>query len=106
MMRIRFTKMQGAGNDFVFLDETRGPLKLTPQQYRFLADRHYGVGADQVLSVRPSPGQGIDFEYVIHNADGGQVEQCGNGARCFVRFVRDKGLTGKESIRVRTLSGV
>jgi diaminopimelate epimerase len=82
------------------------PLKLTPQQYRFLADRHYGVGADQVLSVRPSPGEGIDFEYVIHNADGGQVEQCGNGARCFVRYVRDKGLTQRDSVRVRTVSGV
>jgi diaminopimelate epimerase len=105
-MRIRFTKMQGAGNDFVVLDETRGPLQLTAQQYRFLADRHYGVGADQVLSVRPSPGAGIDFEYVIHNADGGQVEQCGNGARCFVRYVRDKGLTQRDSVRVRTVSGV
>ena len=105
-MRIRFTKMQGAGNDFVVLDETRGPLKLTPRQYRFLADRHYGIGADQVLSVRPSPGAGIDFEYVIHNADGGQVEQCGNGARCFVRYVRDKGLTRRDSVRVRTVSGV
>jgi diaminopimelate epimerase len=105
-MRIRFTKMQGAGNDFVVLDETRAPLQLTPQQYRFLADRHYGVGADQVLSVRPSPGDGIDFEYVIHNADGGEVEQCGNGARCFVRYVRDKGLTSRDSVRVRTVSGV
>jgi diaminopimelate epimerase len=105
-MRIRFTKMQGAGNDFIVLDETRGPLKLKPQQYRFLADRHYGVGADQVLSVRPSPGEGIDFEYVIHNADGEQVEQCGNGARCFVRYVRDKGLTQRDSVRVRTISGV
>jgi diaminopimelate epimerase len=105
-MRIRFTKMQGAGNDFVVLDETRGSLKLTPLQYRFLADRHYGVGADQVLSVRPSPGEGIDFEYVIHNADGGQVEQCGNGARCFVRYVRDKGLTQRDSVRVQTVSGV
>jgi diaminopimelate epimerase len=105
-MRIRFTKMQGAGNDFVVLDETREPLQLTPRQYRFLADRHYGVGADQVLSVRPSPGEGIDFEYVIHNADGGQVEQCGNGARCFVRYVRDKGLTQRDSVRVSTVSGV
>jgi diaminopimelate epimerase len=105
-MRIRFTKMQGAGNDFVVLDETRGPLALTPAQYRFLADRHYGVGADQVLSVRPSPGEGIDFEYAIHNADGGQVEQCGNGARCFVRYVRDKGLTQRDKVRVRTVSGV
>jgi diaminopimelate epimerase len=105
-MRIRFTKMQGAGNDFVVLDEMRAPLKLTPGQYRFLADRHHGIGADQVLSVRPSPGEGIDFEYVIHNADGGQVEQCGNGARCFMRYVRDKGLTQRDSARVRTVSGV
>jgi hypothetical protein len=86
-MRIRFTKMQGAGNDFVVLDETAGRLGLSAQQYRRLADRHFGVGADQVLSVRPSPGPGIDFEYVIHNADGGEVEQCGNGARCFARYV-------------------
>ena len=105
-MRIRFTKMQGAGNDFVVLDETRGRLNLTPSQYRFLADRHFGVGADQVLSVRPSPQPGIDFEYVIHNADGGQVEQCGNGARCFMRFVRDKGHTSSDSVKVSTVSGV
>ncbi len=105
-MRIRFTKMQGAGNDFVVLDETRARLHLTPGQYRFLANRHFGVGADQVLSVRPSPAEGVDFEYVIHNADGGQVEQCGNGARCFMRFVHERGLTRKDSARVRTLSGV
>ena len=105
-MHIRFTKMQGAGNDFVVLDETQGRLGLTPAHYRFLADRHFGVGADQILSVRPSPGAGIDFEYVIHNADGGEVEQCGNGARCFARYVRDKGLTDKDTIRVQTLSGV
>jgi diaminopimelate epimerase len=105
-MRVRFTKMHGAGNDFVVLDETKGRLGLTPQQYRWLADRHFGVGADQVLSVRPSPGPGLDFEYAIHNADGGEVEQCGNGARCFVRYVRDKGLTAKDAIRVQTLSGV
>jgi diaminopimelate epimerase len=105
-MRVRFTKMQGAGNDFVVLDETRGSLGLSTAQYRFLADRHFGVGADQVLSVRPSPGEGIDFEYVIHNADGGQVEQCGNGARCFMRFVRDKDLARSDRVKVRTLSGV
>jgi diaminopimelate epimerase len=105
-MRIRFTKMQGAGNDFVVLDETAGRLGLSAQQYRRLADRHFGVGADQVLSVRPSPAPGIDFEYVIHNADGGEVEQCGNGARCFARYVRDKGLTDRDTVRVRTLSGV
>jgi len=105
-MRIRFTKMQGAGNDFVVLDETRGALNLSAAQYRFLADRQFGVGADQILSVRPSPAAGIDFEYVIHNADGGEVEQCGNGARCFMRFVHDKGLTGRTSARVKTLGGV
>ena len=105
-MLIPFTKMQGAGNDFVMLDETRGLLGLTPAQYRFLADRHFGVGADQILSVRPSPSVGIDFEYVIHNADGGEVEQCGNGARCFLRFVRERGLTIKEAVRVKTLGGV
>ena len=106
MMRIRFTKMQGAGNDFVMLDETCGSLGLTSAHYRFLADRHFGVGADQILTVRPSPGEGIDFEYVIHNADGGEVEQCGNGARCFVRFVREQGLTSKEAVRVKTLAGI
>jgi diaminopimelate epimerase len=105
-MRIRFTKMQGAGNDFVVLDETRQRLNLTREQYRQLADRHFGVGADQVLTVRPSPAAGVDFEYVIHNADGGEVEQCGNGARCFARFVADKGLTRSDRIRVQTLSGV
>jgi diaminopimelate epimerase len=109
-MQIRFTKMQGAGNDFVVLDETSGSLGLSAAQYRFLADRHFGVGADQILTVRhPTPGaaaEGIDFEYVIHNADGGEVEQCGNGARCFARYVRDKGLTDRDTIRVQTRSGV
>ena len=105
-MRIRFTKMQGAGNDFVVLDETQGRLGLSAAQYRFLADRHFGVGADQILTVRPSPAEGIDFEYVIHNADGGEVQQCGNGARCFARFVRDKGLTDKDTLRVQTQGGV
>jgi len=105
-MRIRFTKMQGAGNDFVVLDETRGRLGLTREQYRYLADRHFGVGADQILSVRPPPAPGLDFEYVIHNADGGEVEQCGNGARCFARYVRERGLTAKDSIRVQTRGGI
>ncbi|WP_306555973.1 diaminopimelate epimerase [Acidovorax sp.] len=105
-MQIRFTKMQGAGNDFVVLDETQGRLGLSTAQYRFLADRHFGVGADQILTVRPSPADGIDFEYVIHNADGGEVEQCGNGARCFARFVHDKGLSGKDTLWVQTQSGV
>ena len=105
-MRIRFTKMQGAGNDFVVLDETRGSPGLTAAQYRFLADRHFGVGADQILTVRPSPAEGIDFEYVIHNADGNEVEQCGNGARCFLRFVLDQGLTHRDAVKVKTLGGV
>ncbi|WP_312303133.1 diaminopimelate epimerase [Pulveribacter sp.] len=105
-MHIRFTKMQGAGNDFVVLDETAAALGLQPAHYRQLADRHFGVGADQILTVRPSPAPGIDFEYLIHNADGGQVEQCGNGARCFARYVHDKGLTDKDVLRVQTLAGV
>ncbi|MBT9505305.1 diaminopimelate epimerase [Rhodoferax sp.] len=105
-MRIPFTKMQGAGNDFVVLDETRGRLGLSAAHYRFLGDRHFGVGADQILTVRPAPSLGIDFEYVIHNADGAEVEQCGNGARCFARYVRDRGLTSKDLIRVQTLGGV
>ena len=105
-MRIPFTKMQGAGNDFVVLDETRGRLGLTAAHYRFLGDRHFGVGADQILTVRPSPAAGIDFEYIIHNADGAEVEQCGNGSRCFARYVRDRGLTTKDVIRVQTQKGV
>jgi diaminopimelate epimerase len=105
-MRIPFTKMQGAGNDFVVLDETRGRYGLTAAHYRFLGDRHFGVGADQILTVRPSPAPGIDFEYIIHNADGAEVEQCGNGARCFARFVRDSGLSTKDTLRVQTQKGV
>lgn len=106
LKRVNFTKMQGAGNDFVVLDETRGLLNLSAAQYRFLADRHFGVGADQILSVRPAPSDDVDFEYVIHNADGGEVEQCGNGSRCFLQFVRSQGLTTKTSVKVKTLSGV
>jgi diaminopimelate epimerase len=98
--------MQGAGNDFVVLDETRQRFGLTRSQYRWLADRHFGVGADQILSVRPSPVAGIDFEYLIHNADGAEVEQCGNGARCFARFVHERGLSPKTTLRVQTLAGV
>ncbi len=105
-MRLHFTKMQGAGNDFVVLDATRTALVPSPQQLRRLADRHLGVGCDQVLVVGASVEAGVDFTYRIFNADGGEVEQCGNGARCFVRFVREAGLTDKELIRVRTASGV
>ncbi len=98
--------MQGAGNDFVVLDETGGPLGLTAAHYRFLGDRHFGVGADQILTVRPSPAPGIDFEYIIHNADGAEVEQCGNGARCFAQFVHERGLSSKSRLRVKTMKGV
>lgn len=98
--------MQGAGNDFVVLDETRRTYGLTPAHYRWLGDRHFGVGADQILTVRPSPSFGIDFEYLIHNADGNEVEQCGNGARCFARFVHEQGLSDKEILRVQTKKGV
>jgi diaminopimelate epimerase len=107
-MKVRFTKMQGAGNDFVVLDETRGRLNLSVAQYQFLANRHFGVGADQILSVRAAPAgsSDIDFSYAIHNNDGGEVENCGNGARCFVRFVRDQGLTTKDVIKVQTMNRV
>ena len=105
-MKVKFTKMQGAGNDFVVLDETRGLLNLSAAQYRFLADRHFGVGADQILSVRPAPSGEVDFAYAIHNADGGEVEHCGNGARCFVRFAREQGLTSKNVLKVQTRNRV
>lgn len=105
-MRVQFTKMQGAGNDFVVLDETRGLIGLTEAQYRFLGDRHFGVGADQILSVRPSPAPGIDFSYAIHNSDGNEVEHCGNGARCFLTYVRQRGLTDKDVVKVQTRNRV
>jgi diaminopimelate epimerase len=108
-MRISFTKMQGAGNDFIVLDATQGALlgaSLTAAQYRFLADRHFGIGADQILIVGPAPAADIDFSYRIVNADGSEVEQCGNGARCFVRYVREAGLTERSTVRVQTQSGV
>lgn len=106
-MKLRFTKMHGAGNDFIVLDATRSPLPLSEAQYRFLADRRFGIGADQILIVEPgNAAQGTDFTYRIINADGGEVEQCGNGARCFARFVHDAGLTQKERIRVQTMKAV
>ena len=105
-MRIPFTKMQGAGNDFVVLDETRRSLGLSAAHYRRLGDRHFGVGADQILSVRPSPRSGIDFAYTIHNADGDEVEHCGNGARCFLKFVRERGLVSKDTVAVQTMNRV
>ena len=106
VLRLPFTKMQGAGNDFVVLDGVSRRVEMTPQRARTIADRHFGVGCDQVLLVEPARGSEADFRYRIWNADGGEVEQCGNGARCFVRFVHDKGLTRKREIRVETLSGI
>ncbi|MGE0556763.1 MAG: diaminopimelate epimerase [Burkholderiales bacterium] len=105
-MRLEFTKMHGLGNDFVVLDATAQPLALTEKQLRFLADRHFGVGCDQILMVEPAREPGTDFYYRIFNADGGEVEQCGNGARCFVRYVHERGLTAKTAIRVGTRGGV
>jgi diaminopimelate epimerase len=105
-MRLKFTKMQGAGNDFVVIDGATRGMEITPERARRIADRHLGVGCDQVLLVEKSQRGDADFRYRIWNADGGEVEQCGNGARCFVRFLHDKGLTKKNEIRVETLSGI
>lgn len=105
-MRLKFTKMQGAGNDFIVVDATREAQKLEPTTIRKLADRHFGVGFDQLLVVEPPRSPGTDFYYRIFNADGGEVSQCGNGARCFVRYVHDKKLSDKASIRVETRSGI
>ena len=105
-MRLKFTKMHGLGNDFVVLNALTHPISLSAEQIRRIADRHFGVGCDQVLQVEPPRLPDTDFYYRIFNADGGEVEQCGNGARCFVRYVRDRGLTTKTEIRVGTLSGV
>ena len=106
-MTLRFTKMQGAGNDFVVLDATQAPLDLTPAQLARLGDRRFGVGADQILVVERSSKPGIDFRYRIFNgASGDEVEQCGNGARCFVRFALDKRLTDKKTIHVETVNNV
>lgn len=109
-MKLKFTKMQGVGNDFVVLDGVTQSVPLTPALAQKIADRHFGIGCDQILLVeKPDPAGsalGADFRYRIWNADGGEVEQCGNGARCFARFVRDHGLTDKDEIRVKTLSGL
>ena len=105
-MRIEFTKMQGAGNDFVVLDALRGPVQLTPEQARRLADRRFGVGADQILVVETSAMPGIDFRYRIFNSSGDEVEHCGNGARCFLRYVRARGYTGKAAVKVATVNNV
>lgn len=105
-MNLKFTKMHGAGNDFVVIDGVRQKINLTPEQVRWLADRHFGVGCDQLLLVEKAQHPDADFRYRIFNADGGEVEQCGNGARCFVRFVHDQKLTSKREIVVETKSGL
>jgi len=104
-MKLAFTKMHGAGNDFAVLDFTQQNFSLTERQLKKIADRHLGVGCDQILVVEKPRQAGVDFRYRIFNADGGEVEQCGNGARCFVKFVRDRKLTDKREIRVETLGG-
>ncbi|HSS28343.1 MAG TPA: diaminopimelate epimerase [Usitatibacter sp.] len=106
MGRIRFAKMQGQGNDFVVIDGVSQQVALSPERIRALADRHFGVGFDQLLVVEKPASTDNDFRYRIWNGDGGEVEQCGNGARCFARFVLDQGLTDKREIRVETAGGV
>ena len=103
---LRFTKMQGLGNDFVVIDAIHQSVAPTAAWVRRLADRHFGGGCDQVLLVEPSTREGVDFRYRIFNADGSEVEQCGNGARCFARFVQEEGLTQKDCITVETMAGV
>ena len=105
-MKLRFTKMQGAGNDFVMLNGIAQRIELSPEQLRRLADRRFGIGADQILLVEKASEPELDFRYRIFNSDGGEVEQCGNGARCFVKFVHDEELTSKPAIRVQTLAGI
>ncbi len=105
-MKLKFTKMHGLGNDFVVLDATPAPIDLSVGQLRHIADRRFGIGCDQILQVEKPRTAGTDFYYRIFNADGGEVEQCGNGARCFVRYVHDHGLTAATEIRVGTVSGV
>ncbi|MFJ2989022.1 diaminopimelate epimerase [Collimonas sp. NPDC087041] len=105
-MKLKFTKMHGAGNDFVVIDAIHQHIDFTPAQWQLLADRRFGVGADQMLVVEKPQADNVDFRYRIYNADGGEVEQCGNGARAFVKFVTDKGLTDKRQIRVETMSGI
>lgn len=105
-MKLRFTKMHGAGNDFVVLDATQHPMQLTHEQLRHVADRRFGVGCDQILVIESSRTPGVDFGYRIFNADGSEVEHCGNGSRCFVRYVVDKGLTDKRTVRVQTVNKI
>ena len=105
-MQLSFTKMQGAGNDFVVIDATRAPFRATSEQLRRLGDRRFGVGADQILVVESSNAPDVDFRYRIFNNSGDEVEHCGNGARCLVRFVHDKGLSEKKTLRVETVNNL
>ena len=105
-MKLKFTKMHGAGNDFIVIDAVRQSVNLTSDQCRQLADRRFGIGADQILVVERPTQSGVDFRYRIFNSDGGEVEQCGNGARAFVKFVVEKGLSEQREIRVETMSGI
>jgi diaminopimelate epimerase len=105
-MKLNFTKMQGAGNDFIVIDSFTAPVQLSPTQIKHIANRYFGVGCDQLLMVEKTNTPNVDFRYRIFNADGGEVEQCGNGARCFVRFVIEKKLTDKHEITVETASGI
>lgn len=105
-MKLQFTKMHGAGNDFIVIDAIHQDIDFTPAQWQRLADRRFGIGADQILVVEKPRLPGCDFRYRIYNNDGGEVEQCGNGARAFVKFVSEKGLSSKASIRVETMAGI
>ena len=105
-MLVKFTKMHGLGNDFVVIDAVTQAVALTPEQARKLGDRRFGVGCDQILVVEPPTRPDVDFRYRIFNQDGSEVEQCGNGARCFAKFVRDRRLTGKSTLRVETAGGI
>jgi diaminopimelate epimerase len=105
-MKLKFTKMHGAGNDFIVIDAINQSISFSPEQWKHLADRRFGIGADQILVVERPLTEGVDFRYRIYNADGGEVEQCGNGSRAFVRFVTEKKLTDKTAIRVETMSGI
>lgn len=105
-MTWHFTKMHGAGNDFVVLDGVRQDIRLTPERARKLAHRQFGIGADQILLVERPTRSDADFRYRIFNADGGEVEHCGNGARCFVRFVHEQGLTDRNPVRAEICTGI
>jgi len=105
-MKLNFTKMHGAGNDFIVIDAISQQIDFTPEQWQRLADRRFGIGADQILVVEAARLPGCDFRYRIYNNDGGEVEQCGNGARAFVKFVSEKGLSDKTAISVETMAGV